>query len=122
MTTPTTKSARRAKAVIEPPRQKRAARRTTAATPAPATKKTSTPAGTAATAAKAPGGKLGIVVGLMRRPQGATVAQLSEATNWQAHSVRGALAGSLKKKHGLNIASEAGEGGRVYHIRAEPSA
>ncbi|WP_395650857.1 DUF3489 domain-containing protein [Brevundimonas sp.] len=63
-----------------------------------------------------------MVVALMRRPEGATVAQMGEATGWQAHSVRGALAGSLKRKHGLTITGEAGEGGRVYRIAAEPAA
>lgn len=119
MTTPKTKPARRAKAVIEPPRQKRASRRTTGPKPTPAPEKTAVVDGAAAAAIKTPGGKLGIVVGLMRRPEGATIAQMSEATNWQAHSVRGALAGSLKKKHGLTIVSEADEGGRVYRVRAE---
>lgn len=68
------------------------------------------------TSAKAPGGKLGMVAALLRRPEGATVAQMSEATGWQAHSVRGAIAGSLKKKHRLVIVAEPAEGGRVYRI------
>jgi hypothetical protein len=122
MTTPKTKPARCAKAAIEPPRRKRAARRTIGPKPTPAHEKTTVVDGAAATAIKTPGGKLGIVVGLMRRPEGATVSQMSTATNWQAHSVRGALAGSLKKKHGLSISSEVGEGGRVYRIRAEQPA
>ena len=74
------------------------------------------------TLAKGPSGKLGIVVALMRRPEGATVAQMGAATGWQPHSVRGALAGSLKRKHKLAIIGEAGESGRVYRIGAEPAA
>ncbi len=65
---------------------------------------------------KAPAGKLGVVAAMLLRPEGATVAQMSEATGWQAHSVRGAIAGSLKKKHGFVIVTEAAEGGRVYRI------
>ncbi|MBU1347259.1 MAG: DUF3489 domain-containing protein [Alphaproteobacteria bacterium] len=68
------------------------------------------------TNAKSPAGKLGVVAAMLHRPEGATVAQMSEATGWQAHSVRGAIAGSLKKKHGLTIVTEAAEGGRVYRI------
>lgn len=73
-------------------------------------------------AATGPTGKLGKVVEMMRRPEGATVQQMSEATGWQAHSVRGALAGSLKKKHGLTIVSEKGEAGRVYRIAGDQAA
>jgi len=68
------------------------------------------------TKAKAPAGKLGIVAALLRRPTGATVAQMSAATGWQAHSVRGTIAGSLKKKHGLTIITEPADGGRIYRI------
>ena len=38
------------------------------------------------------------------------------ASGWQAHSVRGAIAGTLKKKLGLVVSSERGEEGRVYRI------
>jgi hypothetical protein len=38
------------------------------------------------------------------------------ATGWQAHSVRGAIAGAIKKKLKLDVASEKAEGGRVYRI------
>lgn len=107
---------RRAKAAVaEAPRQKRAARRVAAAT-APAAPETTQPA------PKGPAGKLGIVVALMRRPEGATVAQMGEATGWQPHSVRGALAGALKRKHKLTIVGEPGDSGRVYRIAAEQPA
>lgn len=67
-------------------------------------------------AAGAPTGKLGTIVELMRRPEGATIAQMSEATSWLPHSVRGALAGALKRKHGLTITSDKTDAGRVYRI------
>ena len=63
-------------------------------------------------------GKLGRLVELMRRPEGASLHQLCEETNWQAHSVRGALAGSLKRSRGYQIASERIDGVRIYRIPA----
>lgn len=65
-------------------------------------------------ASKPATGKLGIMIGLLARPEGATIAQMVEATGWQPHSVRGAMAGSLKKRHGLAITSTVEHGTRVY--------
>ena len=59
--------------------------------------------------------KLDQMVSLLRRPKGASLADLSAATGWQPHSVRGALAGSLKKK-GHSIRSEKTGGERRYRI------
>ena len=57
---------------------------------------------------------------MLRRKEGATIAQIVAATGWQPHTVGGALAGALKKKLGLTVISEKVEGGeRVYHISAE---
>lgn len=77
------------------------------------TKPTATPAPVVPT----PKGKLGIVVGLLRAPGGAALGTLMTATGWQAHSVRGAIAGSLKKKLGLTIISEKTDAGRTYRIQ-----
>jgi hypothetical protein len=66
-----------------------------------------------------PKGKLGLMVGLLQRPEGAGIADLMAATGWQAHSVRGAIAGSLKKARGLVVISQKTEAGRVYRIAAE---
>jgi hypothetical protein len=66
-------------------------------------------------------GKLGLMVALMRRQGGATMADLMEATGWQAHSVRGALAGSLKRTRGYEIASGKVDGVRVYTMAPEPT-
>ena len=63
-----------------------------------------------------PKGKLGQLVELLRAPGGGTIEAMSAATGWQAHSVRGALAGSLKKKLGLAVVSEKTQAGRVYRI------
>lgn len=62
--------------------------------------------------------KLDIVIALLSRAQGATIADMMHATGWQAHSVRGALAGAIKKKRGLAVAAEAAAGGRLYRIAA----
>lgn len=64
-----------------------------------------------------PTSKLGRLEAMLRRPTGATLAQLSEALDWQPHSVRGAMSGSLNKKLGLKIAATKEEGAdRVYRI------
>jgi hypothetical protein len=57
------------------------------------------------------------VVAMLKRPEGATIAQICEATGWQAHTVRGTFAGAFKKKLGLTITSDKAEGSeRVYRI------
>jgi uncharacterized protein DUF3489 len=64
-----------------------------------------------------PTSKLGQLQAMLQRPEGATIAQLSKALDWQAHSVRGAMSGSLKKKQGLKITASKAEGAeRVYRI------
>ena len=59
--------------------------------------------------------KLETLVTLLRQPTGATIAELAAATAWQTHSVRGALAGTLKKK-GHVISSDVVDGVRRYRI------
>ncbi|WP_240097633.1 DUF3489 domain-containing protein [Thermomonas flagellata] len=57
------------------------------------------------------------VIAMLRRPEGATIRQIMDATGWQPHTVRGTLAGALKKKLGLAIVSDKPQGGeRVYRI------
>jgi len=64
-----------------------------------------------------PGTKQALLIELLGRENGATIAEISKATGWQPHSVRGAISGTLKKKLGLVIASDKVEGrGRVYRI------
>lgn len=61
--------------------------------------------------------KQATLVDLLKRKRGATVAEIGDATGWQAHSVRGAISGAVKKKLGLAVESEVVEGrGRVYRI------
>ena len=55
------------------------------------------------------------VIAMLKRPEGATIKQICDATEWQAHTVRGTFAGAFKKKLGLTITSDKAEGGeRVY--------
>lgn len=57
------------------------------------------------------------IIALLKRPEGATLAQICELTGWLPHTARGTLAGNLKKKQGLTIVSEKLPGGaRTYHI------
>ncbi len=73
----------------------------------------------AATPPKTRGGdsKQAKLIDLLKRPEGATIAQLVKALDWQAHTVRGAISGALKKRLGLIVTSEKAEGGaRVYRI------
>ena len=57
------------------------------------------------------------MIEMLKRPEGATVEQIAEAMGWARHTVRGAMAGALKKKLGLTITSEKTEGGsRVYRV------
>ncbi len=63
------------------------------------------------------GTKQARLIEMLKRPQGTTIAELAEALGWQAHTVRGALAGALKKKLGLAVTSETDhERGRIYRI------
>ena len=70
-----------------------------------------------ALAVPAPKTKLGQLEGMLRRPEGATIGQIAKALDWQLHSVRGAISGSLKKKQGLTVvAAKIADGERVYRI------
>jgi hypothetical protein len=65
------------------------------------------------------------VIAMLRRPAGVTITAIMAATDWQQHSVRGFLAGVVRKKLGLNLVSDRTDKGRVYRIkdgRASPAA
>lgn len=71
-----------------------------------------------AAAIAGPKGKIGLLVTMLRQTDGATINTMMIATGWQAHSIRGAISGSVKKALGLNVTSEKTEAGRVYRIAA----
>ena len=59
------------------------------------------------------------LIEMLKRPDGATIDEIVKKFEWQPHTVRGAIAGALKKKLGLDVQSEKVEGrGRVYRIAA----
>jgi hypothetical protein len=57
------------------------------------------------------------ILAMLRTPGGATIAAIMTATEWQQHSVRGFLAGVVRKKLRLNLLSESTDKGRVYRIK-----
>ena len=57
------------------------------------------------------------LITMLRASSGATVAAMMAATEWQQHSVRGFLAGVIRKKLGLNLVSEESDDGRIYRIK-----
>ena len=65
-----------------------------------------------------PTSKLDVIVTLLKRPKGATMDEMMQATGWQRHSVHGTLSGTIKKKRGLPLITEFGERGRIYKIAA----
>jgi hypothetical protein len=94
-------------------------------TPAPQTAPVSPKQSKAAGVATQPkvareGSKKAIVLELLRRPEGATLADIMSATGWQSHSVRGFISGALGKKMGLTVESlKTAEGARAYRIKPQ---
>ena len=65
------------------------------------------------------GTKQATLISMLRNPDGATIEEIMTATGWQSHTVRGAMAGALKKKLGLEVSSEKDDArGRVYRLPA----
>ena len=57
------------------------------------------------------------LIAMLKRPDGATIVEIAKALDWMPHTVRGAIAGALKKKLGLNVESEkVDDRGRVYRV------
>ena len=56
------------------------------------------------------------IIAMLRAPDGATIEAMARAAKWQPHSVRGFLAGVVRKKLGLTLVSADGENARVYRI------
>jgi hypothetical protein len=67
------------------------------------------------------GTKQEALIAMLKRPEGASIAEIAAEFGWAAHTVRGAIAGALKKKLGLEVTSEkVAERGRIY--RLDPAA
>jgi hypothetical protein len=56
------------------------------------------------------------IIAMLQAPNGVTVEAMARAAKWQPHSIRGFLAGVVRKKLGLTLISADGENGRVYRI------
>jgi hypothetical protein len=83
------------------------------ANPAPTTGETEAPKPVAIRS----GTKQAQIIALLQRPEGASIAEIVEATSWQPHTARGLISGALKKKLGLRITSATEEGrGTVHRI------
>jgi len=92
---------------IEPDDAKKPAPETTTAGEPAASKKRKPRKGT----------KQALVIEMLRRPEGATLAEIVEATHWASHTTRGFLAGAIKKKLGLIIESTKDDArGRIYRL------
>ena len=63
-----------------------------------------------------PGSKQSRVIAMLQSPQGATIAAMMKATAWQQHSVRGFLAGVVRKRLKMKLSSKKVDGNRVYQI------
>src|SRR2546422_11126908 len=75
------------------------------------------PAPASSKPAARPATKHARIIAMLRTPAGATIAAIMTAMDWQQHSVRGFLAGVVRKKLGLNLVSELSGKGRVYRIK-----
>ncbi len=60
--------------------------------------------------------KLLTIIAMLRRPDGATIADLVAATGWKSNSVRGAISGAIKKRRLMKVISEVADGVRTYRI------
>lgn len=112
-----TQPPKRSAAVKAPVPKRRTKRVATTSTPPSTSDAPVTANGNAET--RPPGGKLGQIVTMLERPEGATLADLMAATGWQAHSVRGVLS-TLKKRLGRPlVVSLAEDNLRLYRLAAQ---
>jgi hypothetical protein len=101
--------------MTKPKSNTKASSRSAARKPKSTSRKRSGPA--SSKSAVRPGTKHARILAMLRTPAGATIAAIMTATEWQQHSVRGFLAGVVRKKLGLNLVSESTDKGRVYRIK-----
>jgi uncharacterized protein DUF3489 len=67
------------------------------------------------------GSKQSRVIAMLQSPAGATIAAMMQATGWQQHSVRGFLAGVVRKRLKLKLGSKKVDGTRVYRVASGDS-
>src|SRR6267378_1519579 len=103
--------------MTKPKTKPKAANRSAARKSAKPVRKRSEPA--SFRSAAGPDTKHARIIAMLRVPTGATIAAIMTVTDWQQHSVRGFLAGVIRKKLGLNLVSEQTDTGRVYRIQAD---
>jgi len=97
------------------PKKAKGSKKTAKAKKAATQKKTAK--ATKAKGAAKPGSKAAIVLEMMKRKEGATLAEIAKATDWQNHSIRGFVSGHVTKKLGLKVESTKSEAGeRTYRI------
>ena len=90
-------------------------------TPVPASKSSQQPTADPKGKQADPGSKQSRVIAMLRSPAGATIAAMMEATGWQQHSVRGFLAGVVRKRLKLKLGSKKVDGTRVYRVTTRDS-
>ncbi|MFC3085396.1 DUF3489 domain-containing protein [Tabrizicola soli] len=109
----------------QPPRRGKDKATTRNETNAPAASEDEAPNGAAlatgvAVANSLPQSKLDRLLIRLRQPGGATISDLMDATGWQAHSVRGAIAGALRKKGHTVVSGKTDGGERRYRLQGAP--
>lgn len=92
-----------------------------AAITAPTTAASALPAAPPAVAAAKPDTKAATVIALLRGETGATIAEIMVVTNWQPHSVRGFLSGTVKNKLGLQLEKQSTEDGTLRYRIVNPA-
>ena len=85
-------------------------------TPVPASKPSQQPAADPKSKQAGPGSKQSRVIAMLRSPAGATIAAMMGATGWQQRSVRGFLAGVVRKRLKFKLSSKKVDGTRVYRV------
>jgi hypothetical protein len=100
--------------MTKPKSKSKTATRSTRKTARPASRRSAPPVSRSAARSDT---KHARIIAMLRTPAGATIAAIVTVTEWQQHSVRGFLAGVVRKKLGLNLVSEQTDKGRVYRIK-----
>src|SRR5437763_16467145 len=98
---------------------KSAKKRTVASSAKPIAKPTQQPVGDVKAQKSDSSSKQSRVIGMLQSPAGATIAAMMKATGWQQHSVRGFLAGVVRKRLKLKLGSKKVDGIRVYQIASD---